>query len=598
MAATQPAASDQGLVISVLRGPGARALLADPAFRLEWDALIARCDWATVFQSPTFVTTWFDIYGDLFEPVLALGRSPVSVLMGAIFLGWDHARQEFVFAGTHHAEYHTFVADRGIDPYRFLQPAFESLAVFRPRHPLRFHFLAPGTPLERMGRRKTRQLRLLSQVQPRPLMELANPELLEASLRKKSNKSRLARLRKLGEVRLIQLHGSGQVQPYLEQIMTWCDLRQGAVNASTPFRSDPRKQNLYVQMLDQHGLMHTTILLVGEQLAAAHLGVINGGTVALGLIVHSPFFAQHSPGKLLILLLGRHLASQGYSAFDLTPGGGYKERFATTSETSFTVQLYWRNSDYLLAQVNACLRRMVKRVLRIVGVSAEQARRFGAVVSRATQGGLWWRLPDALMRRLHEYAWSTVELRFYATPADPPTVNIEGSRRLRRLEIADLLMYEPISGRPEHNAFLALALERLESGQTCYTFAAGGVLLHYCWLDPEECQGVSGFGHAPLRFLAPVGVLWDDFTHPAARRQGLQSESIALRLMELRQRYPGRRAVTGVQAHNRTSWANYERAGFIHAASAWRTFRLGRRSLWVTHEPEAATLIVSDSSDA
>jgi CelD/BcsL family acetyltransferase involved in cellulose biosynthesis len=49
----------------------------------------------------------------------------------------------------------------------------------------------------------------------------------------------------------------------------------------------------------------------------------------LGLLAHTPHLAKLSPGTLHLLLAARLAADDGQRAFDLTPFGEYKDRFAT-----------------------------------------------------------------------------------------------------------------------------------------------------------------------------------------------------------------------------------------------------------------------------
>ncbi len=119
------------------------------------------------------------------------------------------------------------------------------------------------------------------------------------SLRKKSNRSRINRLERLGAVELVQLHSRADLESMIERIATFCDLRQGAINATLPFRDDPFKREFMLRLADACDLTHCTALLVGAEPAALHLGFRNDKDVVLGLIAHSPFLARHSPGKLV-----------------------------------------------------------------------------------------------------------------------------------------------------------------------------------------------------------------------------------------------------------------------------------------------------------
>ena len=58
--------------------------------------------------------------------------------------------------------------------------------------------------------------------------------------------------------------------------------------------------------------MHVTVFKAGDRLLGAHIGVRNKDEVMLGVVAHSPFLAEHSPGKLHILQLGLMLHNQGF----------------------------------------------------------------------------------------------------------------------------------------------------------------------------------------------------------------------------------------------------------------------------------------------
>jgi hypothetical protein len=58
------------MTIELLIGGEAELLLKDPIFQHQWNSLYDDCVWATPFQSSGFVTTWYEIYRESFQPVL------------------------------------------------------------------------------------------------------------------------------------------------------------------------------------------------------------------------------------------------------------------------------------------------------------------------------------------------------------------------------------------------------------------------------------------------------------------------------------------------------------------------------------------------
>jgi hypothetical protein len=58
--------------IEVITGTEARGLLAQDVFLAQWDALQARCLWATSFQSHRFARVWYGTYPDTYTPVFVV----------------------------------------------------------------------------------------------------------------------------------------------------------------------------------------------------------------------------------------------------------------------------------------------------------------------------------------------------------------------------------------------------------------------------------------------------------------------------------------------------------------------------------------------
>jgi hypothetical protein len=72
----------------LLMGPPVLKLLEDASFLEEWGRLYAACPWATVFQSPSFVTTWYRVYGPAHLPIL-IKTENAGKLTGLLTLAKD-----------------------------------------------------------------------------------------------------------------------------------------------------------------------------------------------------------------------------------------------------------------------------------------------------------------------------------------------------------------------------------------------------------------------------------------------------------------------------------------------------------------------------
>jgi GNAT superfamily N-acetyltransferase len=377
-----------------------------------------------------------------------------------------------------------------------------------------------------------------------------------------------------------QLQTRAELEEVIDRITEYCDVRQGALNATTPFLSDPLKRPFYLAMMAEPGMLHATVLEVGGQVVAAHIGFIDGDEVALGIITHSPVHAEHSPGKVLLLFLGRLLGEQGFSRFDLTPGGSYKDRFATDFDDVHAI-------DFLLntraANIDLIRRHgvsLAKTLLERVGIDPKEFGDGTSAFMRRARAVDLRTAPLVTARLLARRAWSTREYRLYRmSRADIAPPGATSPFRVNAL--ADLLCYRPVSSSDlPLGVFLRDVLARLEEGQRVYTIVENGRLLHYCWVIPSTDRCGSDFGH---EFALPPGstVLWDDYTHPLARGRGLHQLSLRQRLADAADRTRPGDIVIGVRAENGPSRHNIEKVGFRHFASGWLASRFGTERRWV-----------------
>ena len=187
--------SDRAM-IPVHRGKEAVALMADPTSRRKWAALYEACSYGTCFQDIPFVTTWYRSYAERFEPVLVSGEVKESSLTGLLTVALSKENNTLVPAGTDRAEYQVWLARDGQSD-EFIESALNWLGREFPAAELRFRYLPPGTPLAWCDR-WTGQCHLRSV--PRPLMSTRPGNTVAGSLRKRSMRSRLNRLERMGKI--------------------------------------------------------------------------------------------------------------------------------------------------------------------------------------------------------------------------------------------------------------------------------------------------------------------------------------------------------------------------------------------------------------
>jgi CelD/BcsL family acetyltransferase involved in cellulose biosynthesis len=558
-------------------GPEARGLIGSQAFALEWQALQDCCPWATSFTAVPFATTWYRVYRDVYEPVLVWERNLSGRLTGLFLLACSTRTGDLVPVGSRDAEYDAWLAEAD-NGDAFIEAALDRLAERFPQATLRFQYLAAGAPLAwtSRGRWASRcELEPLS----RALREVADGSSFRESLKKKSNKSRYNRLERMGKLELVRVTSPDEFAGVLDVVADLADFRHGAVHATFPFRKDPLRKQLYLELMRIPRLLHVTTLRLSGELLAAHIGFCNRGQVLLGVITHSPIHAEQSPGKLLMLLLGLELAQEGVPTFDLTPGtaSGYKERFATHHDQIHALTVRF--------DPNQARRRRIELELADAGRAFLTALRMKpGRVSLAAGAALKVLRSVFDIRRLRvvlrQHWWNTREMCVYGwVPCQ--AINLPDTRFLVRDDVASLLAFNPsrrFASTSPHQ-FLSAALARLEEGSHVYTRVESGHLVFSGWMKqaaelllPDFDQTVS---------LPPNSVvIWDCRTHQDFRDGGLRRAGLHHMLGDARA-IPGAEGIFMVVPGEDLDFRNLvEELGFAREKSYWKRTRLWREANW------------------
>jgi CelD/BcsL family acetyltransferase involved in cellulose biosynthesis len=348
---------------TVCTGTAATARLRNPAFRSDWLRLHAVCPWATRYQHPDFSDAWWDVYHVRYDPVVLEWRGTDGALRGLLLLAREQHGTTIVPLGSHHAEYHTWLATE-TDGDLFMPLALRALKAATPTRQLRFHFLAPGSPLAWVSQhRGVRAPVVFVSPHSRGLRDVGDGSLDRAALRKKSTRSKLARLRRGGDAVYLSVRSEKEFAKWLPQISAQCDARHGTDEVPGPFAADALKGEFYLRLMRTPGLAHCGLLVRGDELLASHTGLVDQGVLGLGLITFDLAEGDNSPGKILIHQLCEDLAASDMHTFDLTPGGAYKERFATRSDTVYSLDIRFMLADALSTTLIRTARRTARRLL-------------------------------------------------------------------------------------------------------------------------------------------------------------------------------------------------------------------------------------------
>src|SRR5438128_12499301 len=113
----------------------AYSLVRDRSFQRGWDDLYGRCPWATSFQDPAFVATWYTTFASRFIPAVVSETGPDGRLVGLLALGLSRDRRQLVVAGANEAEYQVWLATPECGD-SFIEKALTRLGGELPRGPL------------------------------------------------------------------------------------------------------------------------------------------------------------------------------------------------------------------------------------------------------------------------------------------------------------------------------------------------------------------------------------------------------------------------------------------------------------------------------
>src|SRR5215471_8704052 len=206
---------------------------------------------------------------------------------------------------------------------------------------------------------------------PRPFLATNPADSVRASLRKKSNKSKFSQLKRRGKYRFERVCNAGAFTTLLDEMIPLYELRLGAVHDALPFRHDEMKKGFYQALQRETDLLHVTVMRVDDELIAAHIGMRTENMVMAGILAQSPRYARNSVGKLLYFELALLLEHEGVECLDLTPGGEYKDRFATHFRGAGSVTILF---SYSAARRYRLRRRLIDAAKR-KGVSTNSVKR-------------------------------------------------------------------------------------------------------------------------------------------------------------------------------------------------------------------------------
>ncbi len=556
----------------------AEKLLTDEKFLAQWKLLYAKCGWATFFQSIEFVSTWYEFYQANFDLIFVCGFDESNNLIGFFPLTQEQKTKRICVAGCYLAEYQTWLVTEK-DNDVFIENALQLLSETFPHNKLEFPFIAPKTPLTffETDKKWSEQSELRSH--PRPLIEVGDGSKANESLQKKGNKTRLRQLNKIGKVEIETIETPEEFAKVFDEIETLSQFRMSALHNVLPI-SDSQRKPFHLALMKIPNLFYISLLKVGEKIASAKICLKNNGEMLQSITAMSPFLANQSPSKIHTYLLWNELAEKNIEIFDLSPGGGYKERFATHSENVFSLTLFFDKQDFLRYKYKRKIIAFGKETLEKARVGRTKAFAIADKIHHKLQRVKRRTIPKTIWKNVRRKIYELKEVRVYKMDSekirDLPKFNL-----MKRDCIEDLLKYEPVEGwQFTVSEFHQVCHKRFESGNHSYTLAENNKLLHYGWL--VEKQEISNVYEVKQELKLPPNssVLFDFFTHPESRGKGFYNNSMCQILHDTIQNNETKQVYICVLADNLTSRSVIEKLGFNYQGSLFHETKFAKVKKW------------------
>lgn len=338
----------------------------------EWNALVARNETNTVFQTYEWFDAWWQTFGaphDLFFLLLRKDRAVVGfAAMMLRHTSFGGRRLEFV--GTGNADYQDFVLPED------KEAALRCIGKFLRSHASRWRNAwfsnipshSSTLPLlRRMG--AASRLHFVEEAQVRcPALQLeADRRGAERLLKKYSFKRPLNWFSSRGEVRFRNVASLGEIQALLPAFFDQHARRWKSVGRSSLFDMGSQR-TFYMSLaaaLHSAGWLLFSVVEFNGQPIAFHFGFDYCGSI----IWYKPSFevqyAEHSPGLLLTRKIIEDGLERSRRELDFTIGDeAFKSRFANVSRFNVTLSVYHNRPSAWRAQGWRWLRRSLGRARR------------------------------------------------------------------------------------------------------------------------------------------------------------------------------------------------------------------------------------------
>ncbi len=565
------------MAIHLAKSEKAQELFSDAEFGRKWTKLYESCPWATIFQDFQYLNIWNRNFRDVCETIFIYETDDKDEdLIGLFPLAQCRQTGKLFITGDYHAEYQTWLATTE-NGNEFAGKAFEILSKEFPDKRFQMMFLAPNTPLEWLEEKWAKQSSL--EKVPRPVVNLQGENTSAISLRKKGNKSRIRQFKKQGELKFEEIESAEEFAQCFDEIEGYSHLRVSGIH-NVQFKLDARRKQFHIDLMKETNVVYPTVLRVGDKTASTQVCFRNRDEMLLCITSMSPFFAKQSPSKIHLLMLGNKLSETDYKNFDLSPGNGYKERFANEIDQSHKLTVFFNRSDYLQNKTKRKLMSFGREALEKLSVKKTKVFRVADKFVHKIKRVRFRTVPHTILKNVRRKIYENKEARMYSI--DISRIEMLENPNLMKVDsVLDLLEYKPFEAWQDTTSqFHQKALDRFAQGTHSYSYREDGELLHYGWMN--EKQDISHVTEVGQSFKLPKNttVIFDYYTHPKARGKGLYQKSILQGLHDAAKLSDTEQVFIGVMADNAASRHVIEKLAFKYEGSLFRETRFGFVRKW------------------
>lgn len=457
--------------IKVFIGQEALLLSSNLEFLASWDALYNACSWATIFQSSSFVITWYNIYQSEYLPIIIKAEQNGS-LLGLLTVAKDK-KKVIIGAGADQAEYQVWLAANSHGE-SFIIEALQSLHKYFPESEVRLQYINNKTPLNWITAQSFEGKQCFLQTTKHYFVRI-NQDYILNKLKNPGRRNKINKLKRLGDLKFERITDAEIFDSKFNQLSLLSDFRKGAMFNKFYFRADPFRKQFLLALLELN-ILHVSVLMLNDDIIASNVGMIGvGGKIMYsGINSHAPTYAKNSPGILHFLFLSKQLAEEGVAMLDLGPGDNfYKEELGSDYTVGYT--LYFRSALKTIAdKIKYSLIKRAKNIASRIGVKPIFLRRIKTDAEIVGMGAIiiGW-IKNALRKQ------PTRKFKINTT-------NIQSSNypiNIKKDSLQDLLAYESDSKKGLSRwKFLSEAKTRLESEEHCFTWVSNDLLLGCVWV--------------------------------------------------------------------------------------------------------------------